>query len=96
MPEVQRVGDANDSGGVASGGIGTVRVNNRAVIVDGNSVSSHPCCGQKKCPPIHCNAETGGGSGTVRAGNKPIVYTGANDICGHARSGGSSDVRVAA
>ena len=96
MPAVQRVGDANDSGGVANGGVDSVRVNNRAVIVDGNSVSSHPCCGQKRCPPIHCNAVTASGSGTVRASNKPIQYTGAADTCGHTRSGGSDSVRVAA
>ena len=95
MPAVQRVGDADGAGGVASGGVGSVRVNGRAVIVDGNSVSAHPCCGQRGCPPIHCSAVTAGGSGSVRAGGVPVVYTGAGDTCGHARAGGSSDVRVA-
>ena len=47
MPAVQRVGDADGAGGVASGGVGSVRVNGRPVIVDGNSVSAHPCCGQR-------------------------------------------------
>jgi hypothetical protein len=96
MPAVQRVGDADGAGGVASGGVGSVRANGRAVIVNGNSVSAHPCCGQKNCPPIHCSAVTAGGSGTVRAGGIPVVYTGASDTCGHARAGGSGDVRVAA
>ena len=96
MPAVQRVGDADGAGGVASGGVGSVRVNGRAVIVDGNSVSAHPCCGRKGCPPIHCSAVTAGGSGTVRAGGIPVIYTGAGDTCGHARSGGSDNVRVAA
>ena len=96
MPAVQRVGDADGAGGVASGGVGSVRVNGRAVIVNGNSVSAHPCCGRKGCPPIHCSATTSGGSGSVRAGGVPIVYTGAGDTCGHARSGGSDNVRVAA
>ena len=96
MPAVQRVGDADGAGGVASGGVGSVRANGRAVIVNGNSVSAHPCCGRKGCPPIHCSATTSGGSGTVRAGGIPVVYTGASDTCGHARAGGSDNVRVAA
>jgi len=96
MPAVQRVGDADGAGGVASGGVGSVRVNGRAVIVDGNSVSAHPCCGQRGCSPIHCSAVTAGGSGSVRAGGIPVLYTGSGDTCGHARSGGSGDVRVAA
>jgi uncharacterized Zn-binding protein involved in type VI secretion len=96
MPAVQRVGDADGAGGVASGGVGSVRVNGRAVIVNGNSVSAHPCCGRKGCPPIHCSATTAGGSGSVRAGGIPVVYTGASDTCGHARAGGSDNVRVAA
>lgn len=95
MPAVQRVGDANDTGGVVTAGIDSVRVNGRAVAVTGKSVSSHPCCGQKKCPPIHCNAATAGGSGSVRAAGIPISLTGDSDTCGHARSGGSGDVRAA-
>ena len=96
MPAVQRVGDADSAGGVASGGIDSVRVNGRPVIVDGNSVSAHPPCGQRRAPPIHCSAVTAGGSGSVRAGGIPVVYTGAGDTCGHARAGGSDNVRVAA
>jgi len=95
MPAAQRVGDANTAGGVAQGGIGSVRINNRAVIVRGNSVTPHPCCGQRRCPSIHCSATTTGGSGSVRAGNYPIIRTDDADSCGHARSGGSGDVRVA-
>ena len=94
MPEAQRDGDANDQGGVTSGGVGSVRVNNRPVSVVGNSVSRHFCCGRKGCPPIHCAAKTGGGSGTVRAGGIAIVRAGDTDNCGHARIGGSGDVRV--
>ena len=94
MPAVQRDGDANDAGGVASGGIGSVRVNGRPVTVVGNSVSPHPCCGRRGCPPIHCSAKTAGGSGTVRAGGIAIILTGDADTCGHSRAGGSGDVRA--
>lgn len=94
MPAVQRQGDANGAGGVATGGAGSVRVNNRLVVVNGTSVSPHPCCGQKRCPPVHCSAVTTGGVGSVRAENIPINVTGNSDTCGHARSGGSGDVRI--
>ena len=94
MPGAQRDGDANDQGGVTSGGVASVRVNGRPVSVLGNKVSRHFCCGRKGCPPIHCAASTGGGSGTVKAGGIAIVRTGDADNCGHARTGGSGDVRV--
>lgn len=94
MPAAQRDGDANDQGGVTSGGVGSVRVNNRPVTVVGNSVSRHFCCGRKGCPPIHCAASTASGSGTVRAGGISIVRTGDADNCGHARVGGSENVMV--
>ena len=94
MPAVQRDGDANGAGGVTSGGVGSVRVNGRPVTVNGNSVSAHPCCGRKGCPPIHCSATTAGGSDTVKAGGINIVVTGNADTCGHARAGGSGDVRI--
>ena len=95
MPAIQRVGDANGAGGVAQVGVASVQVNGRAVIVEGNSVTPHPCCGRRGCA-IHCSATTTNGSGTVRAGGIAIVYTGSSDTCGHARAGGSPDVRIAA
>lgn len=94
MPGVQRDGDADGAGGVTSGGVGSVRVNGRPVTVVGNSVSAHPCCGRKGCPPIHCGATTAGGSSTVKAGGISIIVTGDADTCGHARAGGSGDVRI--
>ena len=96
MPNTQRRGDANSVGGVAQGGIASVRVNGRPIIVPGQSVTPHPCCGSEGCPPEHCHARTSGGSSTVRAGGQAVIYTGCVDTCGHARAGGSGDVRVAA
>ena len=88
MPAVQRDGDLNDAGGATSGGVASVRVNGSPVTVNGNPVSAHP----KGAP--HAAASTSGGNGTVRAGGVPIVTTGCSDTCGHARAGGSADVRV--
>ena len=89
------MGDANTAGGVIINGVDSVRINGRPVSVVGNSVSPHPCCGQRRCPPIHCSATTIGGSGSVRAGGRSIIRTGDVDTCGHARAGGSADVMVA-
>jgi uncharacterized Zn-binding protein involved in type VI secretion len=95
MPAVQRQGDANSAGGVATSGVISVRINGRPVVVPGISVTPHPCCGRRGCA-IHCAAVTTGGSGTVRAGGKPIIRTSADaDSCGHARAGGSPNVRAA-
>jgi uncharacterized Zn-binding protein involved in type VI secretion len=94
MPGVQRVGDANAVGGVVSGGISSVRINGRPVAVVGNSVSAHPPCGRRKAPRIHCHATAAGGSGTVKAGGIPVSLTGDSDTCGHARAGGSDNVRA--
>jgi uncharacterized Zn-binding protein involved in type VI secretion len=94
MPAVQRQGDTNSAGGVATSGIASVRINSRAVVVPGISVTPHPCCGQSGCAK-HCSAVTSGGSGSVRAGGKPIIRTSVDlDTCGHPRSGGSSNVRT--
>lgn len=96
MPAAQRQGDANGAGGVAQGGAATVFVNGRPLMTSGQSVTPHPCCGRKGCPPIHCSATTTGGSGTVFAEGKPVIRTGDADACGHARAGGSGDVLVGA
>jgi uncharacterized Zn-binding protein involved in type VI secretion len=93
MAGVQRQGDANSAGGVITGGNSTVRVNGRPIAVDGLSVTPHPCCGRKGCPPIHCNATTKGSS-SVKAGGLSVIVSGDVDTCGHARSGGSSDVKI--
>lgn len=95
MPAVQRDGDANAGGGVAQGGESSVRVNGRSVMTPGQSVTPHPPY-PRKGRNEHNNGgqATGGGSGSVRAGGKPIVVAGDVDTCGHARSGGSPDVRA--
>jgi uncharacterized Zn-binding protein involved in type VI secretion len=91
---VQRVGDANQVGGVILEGDPTVLVNGRPVATIGDSVSPHFCCGVPHCPPIHCSAETTATSATVLVGGKPICVTGDIDTCGHSRVLGSTNVIV--
>lgn len=93
MGDVQRVGDANSGGGAVENGDPTVRVNNRAVALVGDSVTSHPCCGARRCPGIHCGCVTAGGTTTVKVGNKAVSLNDDADTCGHTRSGGSTNVR---
>ena len=90
---IQRVGDVNTAGGVAVSGAATVRINGRAVVLPGVSVTPHPCCGRRGCPPVHCSAVTVGGRADIRVEGQPAIVTGDVDSCGHARAGGSEDVR---
>ena len=94
MPAVQRQGETNSEGGAATSGVASVRVNGSPVVVDGIGVSAHAPYKPPKRHAPHAGASTGGGSGTVRAGGKPVVRTGDVDTCGHARTGGSPDVRA--
>jgi uncharacterized Zn-binding protein involved in type VI secretion len=94
MPAVQRQGDADSVGGVATSGVASVRVNGRPIVVNGISVTPHFPCGKKKAPKTHCNATTSNGNSTVRAGGKPVVTANNTDTCGHPRVGGSPNVRA--
>ena len=91
---VCRVGDQNEAGGVILAGDPTVLINGRPVAVLGDTVSPHPCCGAKGCPPIHCAAKTVGTNATILVGGKPIIVTGDTDTCGHKRINGSFDVII--
>ena len=91
---VQRLGDRNTAGGVIQNGDDTVLVNGRAVAVRGASVSPHPCCGQRGCPPTHCNAKTQTKNSTVLVNGVPLIFTNDKDTCDHPRAGGSPDVTV--
>ena len=94
MPAVQRQGDTNTEGGAATSGVTSVRVNGKPIVVNGTSVSAHAPQKPPTAHAPHAAAGTAGGSGTVRAGGKPVVRTGDVDTCGHARVGGSPDVRA--
>ena len=94
MPAVQRVGDRNSAGGVIINGDDSVLINGRAVAIQGSSVSPHPCCGQRGCPPTHCNARTQATNDTVLVNGRPLIFTDDKDTCGHPRVSGSPDVIV--
>jgi uncharacterized Zn-binding protein involved in type VI secretion len=94
VPAVQRVGDQDSAGGVILNGDNTVLINGRAVAIRGASVSPHPCCGRRGCPPVHCSAKTQTNNSTVLVNGVPLVLTSDLDTCGHPRSGGSPDVTV--
>ena len=91
---MQRIGDRNSAGGVILNGDSSVLINGRAVAVQGASVSAHPCCGQRGCPPTHCNAKTQANNSTVLVNGIPLVLNGDVDTCGHPRASGSPDVLV--
>lgn len=92
MPPVQRQGDPNSAGGAATGGVGSVRVNGRPVVVVGTGVAPHAPWGRPH--PPHAAASTTGGVGSVRAGGIPVNVDGDPDTCGHSRTSGSGDVRA--
>ena len=94
MPAVQRDGDKNDGGGVATGGVASVRVNGQPIMIPAQAVSAHPPYGNKGAKTVHNNGTqaTAGGVASVRAGGKPVVVTGNKDTCGHSRVGGSPNV----
>lgn len=95
MPAVQRQGDSNAGGGVANGGVDSVRVNNIPIMIPSQPVTPHPPY-PRRGRNEHNNGsqQTAGGVSSVKAGNQPVVVTGDNDTCGHPRTGGSDNVRA--
>lgn len=87
MPAVQRVGDSDSGGGVITAGVGSVRINGIPVSVDGSPVSAH-------ARKLRHRPVTSNGVSSVRAGGIPVNVAGNADTCGHARVGGSPDVRA--
>jgi uncharacterized Zn-binding protein involved in type VI secretion len=92
MPAVQRQGDANGGGGIITSGEGSVLINGRPAATPGLVVTPHPPCSPKAF--MHCIAMTTAGAKTVRVNGKPILLTGNKDSCGHARAGGSPNVKA--
>lgn len=94
MPGVQRVGDRNSAGGIILNGDSSVLINGRPIALQDASVSPHPCCGRKGCPPVHCNAKTKANKSSVLVNGKAVILAGDNDTCGHTRVSGSTDVTI--
>lgn len=90
---VQRQGDFNSKGGIALGGVNSVKVNGRNIAVAGMTVTPHPPCPKRF---LHCVAKTTviGASSTVRAEGKRVILTGGTDSCTDSRKGGSPNVKA--
>lgn len=95
MPGAQRNGDPNAGGGIAQGGIPSVRINGIPAMVGGQPVTPHPPY-PRRGRNQHNNGSqrTAGGNPSVRAEGQALVVTGDVDTCGHPRIGGSTDVRI--
>ena len=68
----------------------TVYANSNKVIVNGNSVASHPPCATDS---VHCDATMSAGSKNVFIGGIAVVNAGDKASCGH-KSTGSNNVFV--
>lgn len=95
MPAVQRDGDPNTGGGIAQGGVSSVKVNGRNIMIPAQPVTPHPPY-PRRGRNEHNNGsqKTAGGVSSVRAGGQLVVVDGNNDTCGHPRTSGSGDVRA--
>ena len=81
--------DANNGGGtISSVPQSTVYANSKLLSVNGSSVTTHGD------PAVHSGTVTANGSSTVFAGGTAVNRTGDADSCGHARTGGSSNVNI--
>lgn len=87
---VQRVGDANDAGGViTSSQQDFVSDQGALVAVNGSPVSGHP-----PFFPPHDAPYTSQGAAFVTINGAPVNRTGDSDTCGHSRVGGSPIIEI--
>lgn len=89
MPNVERNGDMNTGGGIATEGAKTVFVNGKRIMLPGMPVTPHD-----DCDDDHCDALTQGGSDTVFAEGLPVIHVNDVDTCNHKRSTPSPNVFV--
>lgn len=92
MPPIQRMGDANESGGeITSIPQASVYADGLLVAVDGAEGTSHPPC---PTDGSHCAGAwtSANGSGSVFVEGLPVNRDGDADTCGHERVGGSGTV----
>lgn len=92
---VQRVGDVNSGGGVATGpGHTNVKINGRDALLPNTPYTPHVGCSSNS--PQHCAGivAISGNATTVKANGKFLVVDGAKDLCSHTRKLGSTDVKA--
>lgn len=88
MPQLSRIGDANEEGGTIVRGAGTVFCNGIPVGLHVSPITPHPSGGK------HKKAMTTDGSPTVFAEYCPVLRVTSGNDCGHSIIEGSSDVFV--
>lgn len=86
MPQLSRVGDANEEGGTIVRGAGTVFCNGIPVGLHVSPITSHPY--------FHYDVMTTDGSPTVFAEYCPVLRVTSGNDCGHSIIEGSPDVFV--
>jgi uncharacterized Zn-binding protein involved in type VI secretion len=92
MPNVQRLTDANNGGGVlTSTPQDFVRVADELVAVVGAEGTAH---GSGDDEHVAGSWHAAGGSSSVRVGGAKVIRTGDVDSCGHTRVGGATFCRV--
>jgi uncharacterized Zn-binding protein involved in type VI secretion len=91
MPQLSRVGDANNAGGTIVRGASTVFANGIAVGLHTSKITPHGPWGRKPHPP-HRAASTTDGSPSVYVEDCPVLRVSSGNTCGHSISEGSPDV----
>jgi len=93
---IQRVGDPNSGGGIATGpGHNNVLINGRPALIPNTPFTPHIGCNPKF--PIHCVGVVAvmGTSTSVFANGVPLVLDGGKDSCfSHKRMMGSPNVKA--
>jgi uncharacterized Zn-binding protein involved in type VI secretion len=88
MPQISRVGDANEEGGKITRGSSTVFVNGIPVGIHPSPITSHKPWGK------HKEATTTDGSLDVFVENCPVLRVTSGNDCGHSIIEGSSDIFI--
>jgi|APCry1669191860_1035381.scaffolds.fasta_scaffold16610_2 hypothetical protein len=95
MPTVVTDGMPNVCGGIAQGGVPSVRVGGQSVMIPNQPVTPHyPYSIKPIC--IGSTVTVAGQNQTVRAAGQPIVVNTDSDNCQHLRSTGNPTVRIGA
>lgn len=92
MPNVVRMGDTNDGGGVVCANTcSTIFCDGKPVAKIGSIIAPHQCCGHSGCE-AHCHAVITTGESSILVEGVPIAVVGSMNSCGHHMAVGSGSV----
>jgi len=92
---VVRLADILGPGGLVGGPASPdVYVNGRPAALIGAVYTPHPCCGVKKCPPLHCFGTILDAPSGVLVNGVPVLTKTGVGLCGHKVTTASDDVIV--